>query len=505
MQWRILALAMGLTTLATPLAAQTGLPELPSTTPNPQLTEQLDENLSSPTDGTSSLDEVQALVLTDEDVVTLLLQNNLELRNAALARIAQRQQLKESESVFDPDFTPTLRLGIEDVTGRATEITREAQLGGELLTPLGTTLEATIDVLDDQDLDLTVTQPLLRRAGRAVNTAPVEIARLQETNNQLNLQQQLIDNITQGIRAYHALIRAEANVRIQRLSLDTQRQQRRLTEALVNAGRVAQFDLVNIDASLVATEANVLATENDLEQAKSNLLDLLDISEALEITVAEQTLEALKGLAQSTEVFLLADLVQVAYESRPDYRQAQLDLEVAQLNGIVAADNRRWDLDLRANATTGDFSQASAELVLTRILENESLETAFQQNQVQQQQLQNTLERLRSDIRLEVADQLRNVESARSRIEVTRLARELAERQLQNAQARARRGRTRNIFEELEFQNDVVEAQNDEVGAAIDLADAIAALNQSLGTTLTRWSDQVEASQLLVVPILEQP
>ncbi|MEM9805196.1 MAG: TolC family protein [Cyanobacteria bacterium P01_D01_bin.56] len=480
-----------------PLAAQPGLPELPpETLPNNGLPE---AEQSAPV----VFDPGQSLVLTEEDVVTLLLQNNLELRNAALARIAQRQELNEAESIFNPDFTPTLRLGIADTTDSSTEVTREAQLGGELLTPLGTTLEVTVDVLDDQNLNLTLTQPLLRGAGRAVNTSSVEIARLRESNNQLDLQQQLIDNITRGVQTYHALIRAEANLRIQRLSFETQQQQRRSTEALVKAGRSARFELVEVDANLAATQANVLEAENTLEQAKSNLLDLLDLAESLEITVAEQTIDKLRGIVQETDELSLDALLSVAYENRLDYQQAQWNLEISKLNGVVAADNRRWNLDVRANARAGDFSETSTELLLTRVLDDESLETAFQQSQVNQQQLQNELERLQSDIRLDVADQLRNVESARNRIEVTRLARELAEQQLENARARARRGRTRSIFEVLEFQNDVVEAQNAEVGAAIDLADAIASLNQSLGTTLTVWSDQVEASQLLVVPSLE--
>lgn len=478
-----------------PVAAQPGLPELPATIPDglPETEQSLPV---APELG-------QPLVLTQEDVVTLLLQNNLELRNAALARIAQRQELNEAESIFNPDFTPTLSLGIADPTGSSTEITHEAQVGGELLTSLGTTLEVTVDVLDDQDLNLTVTQPLLRGAGRAVNTSSVEIARLQEANNQLDLRQQLIDNITRGVQTYHALIRAEANLRIQRLSFATQQQQRQSTEALVKAGRSARFELVEVDANLAATQANVLEAENTLEQAKSNLLDLLDLGRSLEVTIAEQTIDTLRGIDQGTDELSLDKLLSMAYGNRPDYQQAQRNLEISKLNGLVAADNRRWNLDVRANARAGDFSATSTELVLTRLLDDESLETAFQQSQVNQQQLQNELERLRSDIRLDVADQLRNVESARNRIEVTRLARELAERQLENARARARRGRTRSIFEVLEFQNDVVEAQNAEVGAAIDLADAIASLNQSLGTTLTVWSDQVEASQLLIVPSLE--
>lgn len=486
-----------------PALAQTGLPELPPASipanalpdagPNP-----LPE---SPVPGSPS---PQAVALTEADVVALLLQNNLELRNAALERIAQQQELREAESRFLPNFTPVLTFGINARENEPTDTTRDARLQAELLTPLGTDIELSVDI-DDRELGLSLTQPLLRGAGRAVNTSQIEIARLREENNQLNLRQRLITDITGGVVTYHALIRAQASLQIQQLSLDTQQQQRRSIAALVEAGRRAQFELVEIDANLAATETSVLEAENALQQAQSNLLDLLDIEDSLEITIPDETLATLNTIAREFVMPSLEQLVAVAFSNRPDYQQLQFNLQIAELDERVAIDNRRWNLDVRANASTGDLSEASTELVLTRLLEDESTETAFKRNQVTQRQLKNDLDRLNSDIRLEVADQLRNVESARNRIESTRLARELAEKRLENALARARLGRSRDIFEALELQNDVVAAQNNEVNAAIDVADAIANLNQSLGTTLTVWAEQVEASQLLITPAPSEP
>ncbi len=494
---------------ARPSLAQSGLPALPpmqaesTPTPNPAA----DDLLGVPEDEGPVADghTLQTLSLTETDVVTLLLQNSRELKNAVLDRIAQQQELREAESIFEPDFTPTLSLEVSDASGADADINQSARLGAQVLTPLGTTLEVTVDLLDEQGLGLTVTQPLLRGFGREVNTAPVAVARLQENSNQLDLRQQLITDITGSIVTYHALIRAQASLRIQQLSFETQQQQRQSVAALVAAGRRARFELVEIDANLADTETRVLEAVNDLEQAKSDLLNLLDLADSIDIMIPEETLATLTTMAPMSQPLSVDELVAVAYGNRPDYGQAQLALQIAEINGVVAADNRRWNLDLRANATEGDLSSASTELVLTRLLEDEMSETAFQRSQITQQQLAHHIETLRSDIRLEVADQLRNVESARNRITSTQLARELAIQRLENARARARRGRTRDIFEVLELQNDVVEAQNSEVNAAIDLADAIASLNQSLGTTLNVWADQVEASQLLITPTFSVP
>ena len=184
--------------IATPGLAQTGLPELPPAQNPPASSEpSADDLLAPPTDSPAG----STLSLTQTDVVTLLLQNSRDLKNAVLDRIAQQQELREAESLFEPDFTPTLSLEINDTSGSETDISQTAQLGAELLTPLGTRLEATVDILDDQELGLSVTQPLLRGFGPDVNTASVETARLQETSNQLDLRQQLITDITGSVIA----------------------------------------------------------------------------------------------------------------------------------------------------------------------------------------------------------------------------------------------------------------------------------------------------------------
>ncbi|MBX2863237.1 MAG: TolC family protein [Leptolyngbyaceae cyanobacterium MAG.088] len=497
-----------------PGLAQPGLPDLPpaadppSTSPgfsipDTSITEDLSPNNERSDSEADNADNItpsaSTVSLTATDVVTLLLENNLDLRNEVLERIAQQQDLEEVERIFLPDFIPTLRLGLSDREDAVAEITREALLQAEFLTPLGTDIAVAVDI-EDRELDLSLNQPLLRGSGRAVNTSQIEIARLQEDNNRLTLRQRLILDITSGILTYHGLIRAQAALQIQQLSLATQQERRRSVAALVEAGRRAQFELVEIDANLAATKTNVLEAENALEQAQSNLLNLLDVSDTLEITIPDSSLANLNTIDRAFVMPSLEQLVAVAYIHRPDYQQLQSDLKIVKLEELVAVDNRRWNLDLRANASTGDLSEASTELVLTHLLDDESTKTALERNRVRQQQLNNDFERLNSDIRLEVEDQLRNVESARNRIEATRRARELAEKRLENVLALARAGRNRDSFEVLELQNAVVTAQNSEVNAAIDLADAIATLHQALGTTLVEWAEQVDASQLLVVP-----
>jgi outer membrane protein TolC len=79
-----------------------------------------------------------------------------------------------------------------------------------------------IDPIDNgfgQNFQLSFNQPLLRGAGINVNKASVDIARLTEQVNILDLKATLINTITDAIIAYRELLRAQERLKIARISL----------------------------------------------------------------------------------------------------------------------------------------------------------------------------------------------------------------------------------------------------------------------------------------------
>ena len=482
--------------------------------------------------------------LTLPDAIALLLQNNQDLKNSALDRIVQRQQLREAESTFTPTVQPILGLGMSQALSNSTTgatssssaansttgatsssftsisgigsssaggtdtlasdstLTHTTQVTGRLKTPLGTTLTVTVDPFQAQRMGVTATQPLLRGFGRAVNEAPIKRALFNETRNSLELRKTLTDQITQASTRYRALARAQEALRIQQLSLSNQRQQLEFVQVLVNAGRRARADLVEVEANIASTQTQLIVARNALEQAKSDLLNLLDIEERLDIVVPQKLIEEFKAGAipvENLNALTLNRLLKIAYTNRPEYLQAKSSIQSAELDLLVARDNKRFGLDLQVSANLGDNSQMSTGISLTRVFEDQSLETAFQQNRVDLLKRQNDLARSTDDIQIEVESRLRDVNSSRERTTAARRARELAERRLEVTRERFRLGRE-DIFQVVSLQNAVVTAQNEEVNAKIDFLDAVTLLDQAIGVTLDTWKEQVAASGLLVTP-----
>jgi len=71
-------------------------------------------------------------------------------------------------------------------------------------------------------------------------------------------------------------------------------------------------------------------------------------------------------------------------------------------------------------------------------------------------------------------------------VDLATKARILAERQLAVEQEKLNVGRTTN-FQLVTFQNDLVNAQNNELNAKIAYLNALSGLDQIIGTTLDTW------------------
>ncbi|MBD2743020.1 TolC family protein [Coleofasciculus sp. FACHB-1120] len=443
--------------------------------------------------------------LTLADVVILVLQNNKDIKNAYLERIAQRQDLAVAEDAFVPDFTPKLSLNLDRFgSGGSTSTNSDVGVGAtvEVRVPTGGRLSfgwetngqtsninnfnVDNDDLFGSNLQLRLTQPLLRGAGVAVNQAPVEIARLDERANIQGLKSTLINTITDAILAYRNLLRAQERLNIEQISLESARQILEFNQVLIEAGRIAPVEIVQSQTDIANREVSLLAARNNLESVKLALLDILDIEQTLNIEPVEKIVLQSKSLD-------LNNLKQVAFQNRPDYLQAQFSLERTKFERLIADNNRRWNLDLDAayGNSLNDTTQLTAGLILSRTFGDLTVERDYQRSQVNFQQAENTLENLRQSIDIQVTDRVRNVNLSLRQVQLAQQARQLAERTLEIEQEKLRLGRSA-IFQVVSFQNDLVEARNRELDATIEYLNALTNLDQSVGTTLETWQVTIE-------------
>jgi outer membrane protein len=505
------------------------------------------KNLSAPLQRASTVQPsttIKSVQLTLPEVVKLVFQQNRDLKNAALDRIVQKQELKEAESKFNPTFTPNLSATLNhqfrtsngstsggDSTspdtsnsdsstttttnnssgstgsnsgadnssessigsgnslklGDRSELTYGAQLSINWLSPIGTKLSTTTSPFS-KSMDVTITQPLLRGAGHRINTMSVKNARLGERKNILNLQQTQIDKLTDTVIAYRNLMKNQEAVRIQELALNSKRRQLEGIKALVNAGRKPQSELIQTEKSIADTERSLILAKNTHAQANSDLLKLIEADQAFMILIPNADVDAIRQSNLPRVNHSSQNLLAIAYKNRTDYQQTQFDIETEKSNLLLAKDNRRWNLDLQTTGNISDSPRISAGLVLSRTFGEQSTKTEQIRREIGVQKNENKRSQLTNTIRQEVNDRLRDLSSNLTQVTASQRSREFAQQQLDVAQTIfRRRGGQITLFEIIQKQDDFVTAQNEELQAKIDYLNAITTLEKTVGLTLEQW------------------
>ncbi|SKB13648.1 conserved hypothetical protein [Planktothrix sp. PCC 11201] len=448
--------------------------------------------------------ETDGVELTLNDVIILGLENNRTIKNQYLERIVQRQDLIVAEDKFNPNFTPSLSINWSDISQRnSTVMSNGLRLSAGLVIKIPTGGELNMgwvgqrqqqnyqgsggsdrDVLR-QNLELTFKQPLLRGAGQRVNRADIEIARITETINLLDLKFTLINKITEIIISYRSVLQAQEQVKIALQSLINAKKEVENTQVFIDAGRKPRADLITVESQVADREIALLSSRNNLKQRRLDLLELLDIDEDVNI-MASANLEI------QPPTLDIDRIRQSIFEHQPIYLKAKLNLENAKTLSIVAENNRRWNIDLEtvvrhdpAPNIIDNRTELSAGLTFSKALGDRSIERDFQRSRVNVLKAENDLKETIQNVNTEVTKNLQDIELNLKQVELYQRAKELAQQQLLNQVEKIKLGvEGATLLDLVRFQTDLDAAKNNELNAKIEYLNALTNLEKNLGITL---------------------
>ena len=471
----------------------------------------------------SEADKIVEMSLTE--AILLALRNNRTIKNAYLDRVAQKFNLKVAEDEFIPNLyvdgviersredSDSISGGLKTTSTSKTD-TREVATTLTEKIPTGAQFsfiwshskfndDASSSGSESQDdtgtgsWEASVTQPLLKGGGIDVNMASLRISRNQEQQNILGLKSTLIDTVTQTIVAYRSFLQANHQVKISKASLKRSKANLDVNKLLVETGRMPAMDVIQAEADVANKEFLHQQILNQLDSARLNLINQLDIDKHTQIIPTE--------MIQIDKIEPdLRTCTDLAFKNQPTYLQALLNLKILKINLVVAQNNRLWDLSLQANySSTGKYSKQNFPSGFERTDLNSdqwtlglSLSFPLYGDLTREQQIitaktnlrkaEISLQETRFSIELAIKDAVRNVNSNRTQVELATKARILAEKQLAVEQEKLNVGRSTN-FQLVTFQNDLVNAQNNELNAKIAYLNALSRLDQIIGTTLDTW------------------
>ncbi|QHD07699.1 TolC family protein [Pseudomonas sp. R76] len=445
--------------------------------------------------------KAQATNMTLGDAVYLGLRNNPAIRSAYLQRVAQKFDLRVAEDTFNPKLTLNSYYrqsrGTAD-NARNANLAPNATLLGEYGTRLSMAWTQQLNNADragryrSDGLDLALIQPLMRGAGWDATTAPLRLSRLSEQANRLNLKATVAQTISQIIATYRELLRAQEQLSIVQDALKRSGTLLEVNKALISAGRMAEFEIVQTEADIATQQLGVEEAQNQLDTSRLALLRLLALDLSTPIRASE-ALEAKPMTIDKRQAFNLAQTQQ------PEYLAALLGSQQADLNLVIAKDSGRWQVDLVAganqlrdaynndNGSSNNRSWNSYAGVQVQIpigdISTRQAEVRARVN-VEDQEIHIT--DARQELERSVNDVVRDLGTRWRQYEIAQRAVELSRRKIEIEREKLSAGRSTN-FQVLSFETDLRNAENSQLNALIAYLNAQTQLDLTLGMTLESW------------------
>ena len=354
-------------------------------------------------------------------------------------------------------------------------------------------------------LAFTFTQPLLRNAGVAINKTFIKVAQNNAEVEQHVFRDRVMTVVTTVEQTYWELVFANENLKVAQAALKAAEELLATNRAKSKAGIMSIVDVLQAEAAVASRVEQVLVAEKSIRDQEDQLRRLLnpgeeDLRQDVRLTPADAPVTFLEPLS-------LQEAIDIAIEQRPEITQAKKNIESGELNKQFARNQLLPTLSFQGTMGlaglggdysesftknfSGDFYNYGAGLVLSYPLGNRAAVSTYNKRQLEAKNAEITLSNVRQQIIVGVREAVRRVQTDFKRIETTRSARIMAEKQLQAEQERLKVGLSTTRFV-LDFQRDLATAQGTELRAVVDYNKSLSNLARHKATTLDRY--QLELS-----------
>ena len=188
--------------------------------------------------------------------------------------------------------------------------------------------------------ELSYTQPFLQGAGRAVNQAPIVLARIDTERSYFQYKNAVQQSVQGVIEAYWSLVFAKTDLWARQQQVEQAEFANNRTLARVDAGDASRGDLAQTQLALENFRASLLASQANVLQRQAALLNVL----GLPPFEAERTVPVTPMLKKPFEVDW-EKINALAQRERPDIIELKLILEADQQRLLLADNQARPQLN----------------------------------------------------------------------------------------------------------------------------------------------------------------
>jgi outer membrane protein len=388
-------------------------------------------------------------------------------------------------------------------------------------------LDASYNPFTTSSLGLTITQPLLRNFGLALNRRFIRIAGDERRIGSLLFQQQLIQTVYGVIRLYTDFVALYEDVKVKQESLRSAEKLLEDVKAQVEQGTLAPVEATRANAQVYSTRQDLANSQGLVEEQEAILKNVLTRTGNAdpEVQMAHIIPTDTLSIPENQEIRPIQDLMNEAMTRRPDLDQARLQVDVNKigLEGDRSATKPELDLvgiaqnsglagpltPLLPNsspALNGGFGSVLDQIFARKYptygigvnldfpIHNRVAEADLARDQIQVERSQIRVRELENQARLEIEDALIAMKRSQASAEAATQARLLQEQSLEVEQAKFEVGASTSFFV-IQYESLLAQARSTEVAAKSAYVKARAALQRAIGTILDENGISIAAAQ----------
>jgi outer membrane protein TolC len=483
--------------------------------------------------------EKKDVSLTLEDSIVQALRNNLNVAVEVLNPELASASVSRARQFFMPTFQVDLTGNrmeqlstwslqgsgtyITKTTGSTASIAQEIPFGGRVTASLSYDYQKNNQLFQSYNpsytsrLNFALTQPLLRNFGWSISRREIIVAlnSLDVSRNQFKTV--LINMVYSVEAAYWNLVYSVENLKTLQQALQSGRDLLSKTKKEVEVGQKAPIEVLNAEATVARREADILQAEAMVKRSQDQLKTLLN--QGGDPSAKGQNLRPADTPSFKPFTITLDEAFEKAMARRPDLEVAKSTIETKRINFRYAKNQLLPQLDLQLvkaspgisgaqfiydpdnpflPPTPGDAGSAAqafkdtfkflynnwtAGLTLTIPFGDVVGRANYTYAKLDLQQTQARLKNQEQQIYLEVSDAVLTLETAAKSVDAYRIARELAEKQLEAEMKKLAVGMSTNYFV-LTYQDALASARSMELRALVDYNVAVANIAKVTGSTL---------------------
>lgn len=470
----------------------------------------LDQWVSLPTSPAAR--KKKSVRLSEREAILLALRYNPNIQNAELDRIVQRYQLRLANNEFELQYAlgasgaiqKSTYNGVGSDTSRSVIASPEMKYKSKLGTQASLMIDNNVGANNNYNpvLNLSLTQPLLRGFSRAANEAVLLDAKDNDWFNKLSTRQAIVDQVTQVIGAYRALILSANNLENQRAQLKEAKKTYTINKQKIAAGQLEPTG--NIQQSYQIESLSLLVEQgaNDFNTAAQDLLQSIGLDPDMHLSVpSDVTLHKLI-------VPNLQQAIDTALQHNTQYLAQKMAIRIDERAYTVAKNQQLWQLDAAGTIQSGVVNDVmgnaggirsiyngnntteSARLTLTVPLHDLSRRSQLINAKVRLEKDRINLIAVRRALVTNVTNTVRTIQSLVKRYQLAQKQVRLAEQSYQ-LEKKKRQAGISSVLDVNNTQNQLIQAQSGLIGAKIAYLNQLSALQRMLGTTLEDWHIQL--------------